>query len=124
MPRVAPAVLALAFLSSCGGAPMADTTLRAPEPGRAVLLLYVGANTNFPFFSNNTVVTTAGDLNIIAYSPQEGVRTDGAMARFSISSPLTAGFRAVSVQPGTYAILGLALYPLWSMCLNKGSLAF
>ena len=123
MPRIAPTILAVSLLASCSSAPMADKTMQAPAPGSAVLLLYVRADT-FPFFTSNTTVTTQGNLNIVGYDPQDGVRTDAPIGRFDISSPLDAGFRSVAVRPGTYAIQGIALYPLWFMCLNKGSLAF
>jgi hypothetical protein len=113
----------LLLLASCGGAPVANTALPAPEPSSAVVLLDLGPNT-FPFFTSNTTVTTQGNLIISQYEPGFGIRADAPTGLFDISSPSKGGFRAVKVPPGTYAVRNVWLFPLWSMCLNKGSVAF
>jgi hypothetical protein len=113
----------LLLLTSCGGAPVATTTLTAPEKSTAVLLLDLGPNT-FPFFTSNTMVSTQGNLAISQYAPGTGISSSSPTGLFDISSPSKGGFRAVKVPPGTYAVRDLWLFPLWYLCLNKGSLAF
>ncbi len=108
---------------SCGGGMRGSAAFQAPDAASATLLLKMGPDT-FPTFQTGAA-GNVGNLILAPYDPAGGVALKGKDdAVFEVLGPNPGGYRSVRVHPGTYAVTNFWVFPLWSLCFNRGSVAF